>query len=113
MVEWCKSRWFWTFPACSPAPPISPGEAPVFMGKSRLHFSLRGCIGHTENRQEWGTPVPNAAGAVTSRARRNAVLLSPTVRNSLRFMMQLSVLKSKHALLTVEIISPLFVIVFK
>lgn len=78
-----------------------PGEAPVFMGKSRLHFrrhsrGLCGCVGNAENsnaRLTWGTPGPNTAGAVTSHAQRNAVLLSPTVRKSLRFMTQLPVLE--------------------
>lgn len=84
MVEWCKSRWLWIFPACSSAPVHPWGGPHVFMGKSRLHFRRHsqghcGCIGNIENsntRLTWGTPVPNTAEAVTSHARRNSVLLS-------------------------------------
>lgn len=80
-----------------------PREAPVFMGKSRLYFrqhslclAERGRVSNAENsntRVTWGTPGPNTAGAVTSLAWRNAVLLSPNVRNSLRFMTQLPTLE--------------------
>lgn len=102
-VEWCKSRWFWTFPGPAAQPLRVPWEAPAFMGKSRLHFRRHsrglakcGRVGNAENsntRLTWGTPGPNAAGVVTSHPQWNAVLLSPTVRNPLRFMRPLPALE--------------------
>nr|CBN81928.1 Phosphatidylinositol 3,4,5-trisphosphate-dependent Rac exchanger 2 protein [Dicentrarchus labrax] len=77
-----------------------PRGGPCVHGKVTAPFqmafsgSVRLCVGNTENSNTgltWGTPVPDTAGAVTSHAQRNAVLLSLTVRNSLRFMMQLPV----------------------
>lgn len=85
-----------------------PGEAPVFMGKSQLLFKWHSQgLRDSNTRLAWGTPVPNTAEAVTSLARRSAVLLSET-----HFELWCN-LKSDHALLTVGIISPLWVIVFK
>lgn len=37
MVEWCKSRWFWTFPACSSAP-TCPRGGPCVHGKVTAPF---------------------------------------------------------------------------
>lgn len=97
VVEWCKSLWFWTFPACNSAP-ACPQGGPCVHGKVTAPFqtAFSGRVGNTENsnaRLTWGTPGPNTTGAVTSHAPRNAVFLSPSVRNLLRFMTQLPALE--------------------
>lgn len=75
-----------------------PGEAPLFMAKSWLHFRQRSqglakcdCEGNIENsntRLTWSTAGSVTAGADTSPAWRNVVFL-PAVRNSHRLMMKL------------------------